>query len=121
MSKVNKLFNNEYKKCLEVVKDYVEQAKKDENFSKDVKEEAVIKEYMACLKFFDDHDLLYDAKDRLESFRKYMKQAFDMIENAKQFSKLDKEQQGVFALIEEMFENKSTLKFEELVKSIIRL
>lgn len=91
MQKINRIFNAELKKCLDVVKEYVEKAKKDENFSENIREHDIIEQYMSCVKFFSDNDLLVDADQRLDSFRKYMSQAIVMIENAKKFGKLDAE------------------------------
>lgn len=89
MFKLNRLFNIEMKKCNQLLKDYVSEAKKDENFSKDITKEKVIEEYLCCLNFFKDFDLLYDAQERLADFHTFLKQAQEMINNAKEFSKLN--------------------------------
>lgn len=83
MSKLNRLFANEMKRCSNIVKKYVEDAKKDEKFDKIIRNEPIIQEYIVSLRFFVDNDLLYDAEDRLDSFKKYIEQAQKMIENAK--------------------------------------
>lgn len=79
------------KKCNDLLKEYIEQAKENENFSKNIREEKVIEEYRICLKFLADEELIHDAKDRLEAFKAFLNQAVDMINAAKQYSQLNRD------------------------------
>lgn len=117
---LNRQFENEFKKCVEVVEQYINEAKEEgHSFQKELDREAQIIQYLEILDFFNDHQLLLNAKQRLHSFKGFIARSKTMINEAKTYSELSSQCQAIHDSIQEAYRTKTN--YEALVKNLVEI
>lgn len=86
MSKLDDLFIAEDKKCNEILKEYIEEAKINKDFDKNISNHEQFKKYKSSLQFLREYKLLKDANQRYLNFKAYVQNCHDMIKRAKEFT-----------------------------------